>query len=59
VAVLVAQGMTNRQIAAHLIITPRTADAHVANILGKLGFSTRAQVAAWVAVRGLLTRPAD
>lgn len=56
VTLLVAQGLTNRQIAERLIITTRTADAHVAHILGKLGFATRAQVAAWAAARGLLGR---
>jgi non-specific serine/threonine protein kinase len=54
VAVLVAHGLTNRQIAARLVIATRTADAHVHNILGKLGFTTRAQVAAWAAAQGLL-----
>jgi non-specific serine/threonine protein kinase len=36
-----------------LIVSERTVDAHVAHILGKLGFRTRAQVAAWAAERGL------
>jgi non-specific serine/threonine protein kinase len=64
VAGLVAQGLTNRQIATRLVISERTADRHVSNILGKLGLSTRAQVAAW-SVEGriglrqrTLTRPA-
>jgi predicted ATPase/class 3 adenylate cyclase/DNA-binding CsgD family transcriptional regulator len=47
VARLIARGLTNRQIAAALIIAEGTADRHVSNILGKLGFATRAQVAAW------------
>ena len=47
VAGLVAEGLTNRQIALRLVISERTADRHVSNILGKLGLSTRAQVAAW------------
>jgi predicted ATPase/DNA-binding CsgD family transcriptional regulator len=55
VAVLVARGLTNRQIAEELVIAERTADAHVSNILAKLGFATRAQVAAWVVERGMLT----
>lgn len=42
-------GETNRQIAAALVISERTVDGHVANILRKLGFRTRSQVAAWVA----------
>src|SRR5262249_40314990 len=54
VAVLVARGLTNRQIAEQLVIAPRTADNHVQHIFDKLGVSSRAQVAAWVAARGLL-----
>lgn len=54
VAALVAQGLTNRQIAERLFIAPGTADRHVANILGKLDMRNRAQVAAWVTERGLL-----
>ena len=44
---LVAEGLTNRQIAERLVISERTADTHVANILGKLGLATRTQAAAW------------
>jgi non-specific serine/threonine protein kinase len=55
VATLIAHGLTNRQIAERLIIAPRTADNHVQHIFDKLGLSARAQVAAWIAVRGLLT----
>lgn len=51
VAEWVARGLTNRQIAAGLTISVRTVDRHVANILDKLGLSTRAQVAAWVVAR--------
>jgi DNA-binding NarL/FixJ family response regulator len=49
VAVLVAQGLTNPQIAARLIISERTAARHVEHILAELGLARRAQVAAWVA----------
>jgi non-specific serine/threonine protein kinase len=55
VATLIAHGLTNRQIAERLIIAPRTADNHVQHIFDKLGLTARAQVAAWIAVRGLLT----
>jgi predicted ATPase/serine/threonine protein kinase/DNA-binding NarL/FixJ family response regulator len=48
VAELVAQGLTNKQIAARLVISPRTAQGHVEHILTKLGFNSRAQIAAWV-----------
>jgi non-specific serine/threonine protein kinase len=48
VAELVADGLSNREIAASLVISLRTAEAHVEHILHKLGFMSRAQIAAWV-----------
>ena len=48
VADLVAQGLSNKQIAAKLVISQRTAQGHVEHILTKLGFSSRVQIAAWV-----------
>jgi DNA-binding CsgD family transcriptional regulator/class 3 adenylate cyclase len=53
VASLVAEGMSNRQIAEALFIAPSTVERHVANILNKLGFHSRAQVAAWAVSCGL------
>jgi len=50
---LIARGLTDRQIAAELIITARTAGAHVEHILDKLGLRNRAQITAWVVERGL------
>jgi DNA-binding CsgD family transcriptional regulator/tetratricopeptide (TPR) repeat protein len=47
VARLVAEGLTNRQIAERLVISQRTAQNHVQHILTKLGFTTRSQIAAW------------
>jgi DNA-binding CsgD family transcriptional regulator len=47
VADLVAEGLTNRQIAERLFISQRTAQNHVQHILTKLGFTTRSQIAAW------------
>ncbi len=47
VATLVAEGLTNRQIAERLFISERTAQNHVQHILTKLGFVTRSQIAAW------------
>ena len=47
VAGLIAHGLTNRQIAEQLVISPRTTDRHVSNILDKLGLASRAAVAAW------------
>ena len=49
VARLVAVGRSNKQIAAELVISQRTAENHVRRILTKLGFTSRAQVAAWAA----------
>jgi predicted ATPase/DNA-binding NarL/FixJ family response regulator len=49
---LIARGLSNRSIAGELVISPATAARHVANILTKLGFSSRAQVAAWATGRG-------
>ncbi|GAA1982584.1 ATP-binding protein [Amycolatopsis minnesotensis] len=48
IAELVATGMTNREIADRLVIARRTAETHVDHILGKLGFTNRTQIAAWV-----------
>ena len=52
VALLVAQGLTNRQIAERLVISERTAENHVQHILATLGFATRSQIAAWSARTG-------
>ena len=49
IAQLIAQGMSNRAIASDLFISPRTAETHVEHILVKLNFTSRAQVAAWIA----------
>ena len=51
VAALVAEGLSNRAIAQHLHLSERTAESHVKNICDKLGFNSRAQVAAWIARR--------
>ena len=48
VAELIAQGLSNQQIAARLVVSRRTAESHVENILSKLGFSSRTQVAGWI-----------
>jgi predicted ATPase/DNA-binding CsgD family transcriptional regulator len=49
IAGLVAQGLSNREIASRLVISQRTAETHVEHILTKLGFTSRSQIAAWVA----------
>ncbi|MCX5200217.1 LuxR C-terminal-related transcriptional regulator [Streptomyces sp. NBC_00237] len=46
VAALISAGLTNREISERLVISKRTADAHVEHILAKLGFSSRTQIAA-------------
>ena len=55
VAELVAQGWSNRQIAEGLVITERSAESHVERIRARLGFRSRAQVAAWY----VASHPAD
>ena len=54
VAVLAARGLTNRDIAARLFLSVRTVEAHVDHVLTKLGFHSRAQLAAWAHEEGLL-----
>ena len=49
VAVLVARGLSNGEIAGELVISPRTVETHVQHIMDKLGVNTRAQIAAWSA----------
>ena len=51
IAELVAGGLSNKGIAAELSISHTTAARHVANIMAKLGFNSRSQIAAWVADR--------
>jgi DNA-binding NarL/FixJ family response regulator len=59
VAALVAQGLTDRQIAEALVITEGTVGVHLNNIFTKLDLHTRAQLAVWASEHGLLgTRPA-
>jgi DNA-binding CsgD family transcriptional regulator len=53
VAVLLAEGLTNSELAARLYISPKTAAVHVSNILMKLQMSSRAEVAAWAVRSGL------
>jgi predicted ATPase/DNA-binding CsgD family transcriptional regulator len=53
VAVLIARGCSNREIAETLILSERTVTTHVSNIFAKLGFTSRAQVATWAGEKGL------
>ena len=52
VAGFLAEGLSNKDIAARLVISQRTVETHVDNILGKLGMTSRGQVASWVAAQG-------
>jgi DNA-binding CsgD family transcriptional regulator len=56
VAELVAEGLTNPAIARRLYLSRPTVASHVAHILAKLGFSSRSQIAAWVAQRNTAPR---
>jgi DNA-binding NarL/FixJ family response regulator len=49
VVTLLLRGLTNRQIAADLVVTERTVAAHIEHILAKLGFVSRTQIAVWAA----------
>lgn len=51
VAGLIAQGRNNREIAEGLVLSRRTVEAHVQHLLAKLGFTSRRQIASWVAER--------
>jgi DNA-binding NarL/FixJ family response regulator len=59
IALLVAGGLTNRQVSTKLSISERTAGNHVAKILKKLGLHSRAQIAAWAAEGPLPTSHPD
>jgi predicted ATPase/DNA-binding CsgD family transcriptional regulator len=48
IAGLIAQGMSNKDIAAALVIAQRTVEGHIEHIMDKLGFHSRARIAAWV-----------
>ncbi|MGE5290065.1 MAG: tetratricopeptide repeat protein [Micromonosporaceae bacterium] len=53
IVALVVNGRSNRAIAEELFISPATAARHIANILAKLGFTSRTQIAAWAADKQL------
>ena len=59
VARLVAQGKSNRAIADELVVGVSTVEAHIKHIFTKLGFSSRAQIAAWAVDKGLAQAPQD
>jgi DNA-binding CsgD family transcriptional regulator len=53
VAALVAQGKSNREIAADLVVSAKTVETYVTRILNKLGFDSRVQIATWAKDKGL------
>ena len=57
VAALIAEGLTNSQLADRLFISPKTAAVHVSNILMKLGLSSRVEIAAWAVRHGVVLQP--
>jgi non-specific serine/threonine protein kinase len=56
VAILIAEGKSNREIADALVIAERTVEGHVSNILSKLAFRSRTQVSIWMIENGLSDR---
>jgi DNA-binding NarL/FixJ family response regulator len=56
---LVARGMSNKHIAAALVISERTARTHVSHLLGKLGLESRMQLAIWAHANGFPPAPAE
>jgi DNA-binding CsgD family transcriptional regulator len=52
VAALIAEGLTNRDIGTRLTITERSAESHVERIRDRMGFRSRAQIAAWFVAGG-------
>jgi len=53
IALLIAQGKSNREIAEALVISQRTVGTHIGHIYAKLGLGTRAQLVGWVVEKGL------
>ena len=56
VAVLIAQGLTSKEVGTKLQVVRGTVDKHMEHIYNKLGFASRAQLAIWLMERGLLER---
>jgi DNA-binding CsgD family transcriptional regulator len=59
VAALIALGRSNREIGDQMVVSERTVEKHVENILAKLAFSSRSQIAAWAVARTLLASSQD
>jgi DNA-binding NarL/FixJ family response regulator len=56
---LLARGLTNRQIAGALVLSERTAGNYVQRVMNRLGLENRVQVAAWAIEHGLAEPPAE
>jgi len=54
IAVRIARGQSTREIAKALVISERTVETHIGNILSKLGYNARTQIAAWATEKGLM-----
>jgi len=54
IAALIAQGKSNKEIAELLVLSNRTVESHIGNILSKLNFTSRSQIAVWAVEKGLL-----
>jgi DNA-binding NarL/FixJ family response regulator len=57
IAALIAHGKSTREIAAALVVSQRTVETHVTNMYAKLGFNSRAQIAAWAVEHDLADAP--
>lgn len=55
IAIYIAQGRSNREISEDLVVSERTIETHVGNILAKLSFNARTQIAAWAVSKGLIS----
>ena len=53
VAALIGQGQSNAEIADLLVVSKRTVETYVSNVLSKLGFTSRSQIALWTRDKGL------
>jgi DNA-binding NarL/FixJ family response regulator len=51
---VLAEGLTNSEVAERLYISPKTVAVHVSNVLAKLGMSSRTEVAAYAVREGLV-----
>jgi non-specific serine/threonine protein kinase len=52
--VRIGRGQSSREIADALVISERTVETHIGNILAKLGYNARTQIAVWASEKGLL-----